>query len=115
MTATQMLEQQSKLIKWIGQAQRYLQERDRLDDATENEIMNLAESLRYSEFRRAIEPIERQRSAIMLRFWMLEVQPFGKVPDQIKEAVAMWNEQIWSVAREFGYDPSQFDGGVEHG
>lgn len=95
---------QSELTRYHAQAKRYLWERDRLDEATPEELASIADWLRYESFRRAIEPYERARNYIVSRWLSLHAIPPADMPAEIKNAVDGWNELIASKASEFGFE-----------
>lgn len=104
MNATAMLAKQSFMIKYHAQAKRYLKDRMRFNTATADEIERLAESFRYDDFRRAIEPLERQRNRAVSEWLFLQTTPNPEMPDWLKRIVADCNEHIAFVGRsEFGY------------
>jgi len=113
MNATAMLAHQDSMMKYYGQARRELQDRDRLEGATHAEIEQLAYALRFEDFRRAIEPYQRQKAAIVGSWLSLQTQPTAEMPANLKEAVANWDEMIASVAKQFGYESNTR--GVENG
>jgi len=106
-TATgQMLRKQEFIIRYYAKARRYLDDRGRLLHATEDQIISTAEWLRYHEFRRAIEPLERYRNKAITDWLSIQANVHAEQPDWLKEIVSGWNEHIAFVARsEFGYDP----------
>ena len=114
MNATAMLAEQSIMLKYYGRAQRELDEHDRLDDATDKEIEQLAHALRHQDFMRAIEPYQRMRTCIISPWLMFQTRPVNpsQYPETVRQALANVDEMIAGVAREFGY---QADGGGEHG
>lgn len=110
--ATSILERQSRMIQFVGQAQRYLKERDMWEYATEDQITHLAESFRYDAFMRAAAPYFRQKEAVVLSWLRLQPNPglgIADIPAPIKETMALIDEMIASVAKAFGY--SQSDAG----
>jgi hypothetical protein len=107
MNATAMLAEQSIMLKYYWRAQRELDEHDRLDDATDKDIEQLAHALRHQEFICAIEPYQRQRAHIISSWAMLQTRPLdlSQLPKPLRRAVADWDEMIAGVARQFGYRP----------
>jgi hypothetical protein len=104
-SATAMAERATFMLKYHAQARRYLYERDRLEEATENELTSLADSLRYEDFRRHVKPYERARNHIMSRWLSLQVNTMADMPKEVKDCIAQWNELIASEARKFGFEP----------
>jgi hypothetical protein len=105
MNATAMLAGQSLMIKYHAQAKRYLKDRGRYESASADEFTKVAEYLRHQDFRRAIEPCVRQRANLIGSWFALQAMPVSidMMPAALKEAVAMWDEMIGSVAKQFGY------------
>jgi hypothetical protein len=105
-TATgQMLRKQEFMIRYYAKARRYLDEKGRLFHATEDQITSVAEWLRYHEFRRTIEPLERYRNKAMSEWLSLQANVHAEQPDWLKKIVADWNEHIAFIGRsEFGYE-----------
>jgi hypothetical protein len=114
MNATAMLAEQSFMAKYHAQAKRYLKDRGRYESASADEFAKVAAYLRHQDFRRAIEPYSRQRANIVCSWYALQAMPVSidMMPAALKEAVAMWDEMISSVAKQFGY---QADTGEKHG
>lgn len=99
------MRKQEFMIKYYAKARRYLDDHGRLLHATDEQITSVAEWLRYHEFRRAIEPLERQRNKPVMDWLSLQTDVHAEQPDWLKKIVADWNEHIAFVARsEFGYD-----------
>jgi len=96
----------SVMPRFYARAKQHLFNRGRLDDAREPEIESLAQSLRYEEFRRQIEPFERQRNHAISQWLMLQTDAHAAYPPLLQETVDLWNEAIASEARKFGYEPS---------
>lgn len=116
MNATSILERQSRMIQFVGQAQRYLKERDMWEYATEDQITHLAESFRHDAFMKAAAPYFRQREAVVLSWLRLQPNPglgIGDIPAPIRETMGMIDEMIASVAKAFGYAPQADGGAVE--
>lgn len=104
--ATAMHAKQGFMIKYHAQAKRYLLDHGRYETASQDEFERLAESFRYHDFRRAIEPVERQRNKAVSDWLSLQAMP-AEQPDWLKKIVADWNEHIAFIGRsEFGYEPT---------
>ncbi len=101
-TAMQAL---SVMPRYYAQAQQFLYDRDRLDEATDEELTHLAESLRYQDFRRHIEPYVQQKMRLVNDFYMLQVSAHAKMSQELQKVLAMWDEMITAKALEFGYSP----------
>lgn len=109
----QMLRKQEFMVKYYAKAQRYLDDRDRLRDATDDQITSVAEWLRYHEFRRAVEPLDRYRNKAVSDWLAIQTDVHAEQPEWLKKIVTEWNEHIAFVARsEFGYESTS---GAEHG
>lgn len=122
----------SRLNPVIGeywfQARRYLLLRGE-QAITTADVQRTAEWLRYTDFRRHIEPLEKQRNRI-LSMWV-ERQPMPvmhvtleggemttqlvPLPDWLTEAVKQWDELIAIEARRFGYGEETVDTGGQKG
>lgn len=77
-------------------------------------VSNIVESVRYREFRRAIEPYERFRNKPIFDWMALQVHPTAPQPEWLIENTRLWNEQIASIARKYGYS-QQSDAGDVNG
>lgn len=66
-------------------------------------IGNIVESVRYREFRQAIEPYERFRNKPIFDWLALQVRPNAPQPNWLIESTRLWNEQIAGIARKYGY------------
>lgn len=69
------------------------------------DVQHLEDSIRYREFRRQIEPYERQRNHYVSKWLSLQAMPksLDDMPEDLKKAVALWNEMIAIEAKKFGY------------
>lgn len=76
------------------------------------DVEHLMESIRYREFRRAIEPYERFRNKPIFDWLALQTRPDAEQPIWLKENTALWDGLIAGVARDYGYTSS---GGEKHG
>lgn len=72
-----------------------------IDNPTE--VRHLMESIRYREFRRAIEPLERDRNKPIFQWLSLQVRPNEPQPEWLVENTKLWDEMIAGVARKYGY------------
>ena len=91
------------MLAYRAKAMRFLQERDRLRDATAEEIEQLSHSLRHEEFTRAIEPYMRVKNRIFFDFYMLQTNLLAPLPPLAKETLKLLDELITSTAQQFGY------------
>lgn len=65
------------------------------------DVQHLEDSIRYREFRRRIESYERQRNHCVSKW--LQAMSLDDMPEDLKKAVALWNEMIAIEAKKFGY------------
>lgn len=98
-------------------ARRYFHERYQDRNPSTADIQDVAEWLRYIDFRRAIEPIEQQRRHLVTRYYALQAMPtvivredgtlpevrLKPLPPEFQEIVNYWDELIAVEARRFGY------------
>jgi len=101
--ALAIAERQHKLLRYHAEAKRYLYERDRLRDASQEELQSLAESFMFDDFKRQIEPYERIRSKLLSDFHMLQVNIQAQMPKELAESLEQLNDLIATKARDFGY------------
>jgi hypothetical protein len=66
-------------------------------------VGNIVESVRYREFRRAIEPYERFRNKPIFDWLSLQARPCAPQPDWLIESTRLWDELIAGIARKYGY------------
>lgn len=100
-----MIEQSQLRMRYYAKAKQYLYDRDRLDTATEDELINVAEYLRHQDFLLATRPYLRQKEYIVTRFFNLQANPAqAKLPPELEAALAQWDEMIAIEARNFGYE-----------
>ncbi len=93
-------------MRYYARAKQYLYDRDRLDEATEDELSKLAEYLRHQDFILATRPYVAQKERIISRFFELQVNPTtAQLPKELEDALAQWDELIAIEARKFGYTP----------
>jgi len=72
-----------------------------------DELERLAESFRYDDFRRAIEPLERQRNKVLSDWLALQTATLPVPPPWLTQITKEWNEHIAFIGRsEFGYTDS---------
>jgi hypothetical protein len=93
---------QAVMPRYYAQARQYLYDRDRLQEATAAELDNLADYLRFQDFRRHIEPYLKQKERLIGDFFALQIAPV-KMPEELEKALALWDEMIHAKALEFGY------------
>ena len=79
-----------------------------IDNPTD--VRHLTESIRYREFRRAIEPYERFRNKAIFSWLSLQAVPNTPRPEWLVENTKLWDGMIAGVARKYGY---QADGRVD--
>jgi|SRR6185312_14726640 len=89
--------------RYYAKAKQFLYDHDRLDCATEDEIAKTADYLRYQDFRRNIEPYLKEKERLIGRFFNLQVSPSAQMPEELKKALAQWDELIAIEARNFSY------------
>lgn len=88
-------------IRFWAQAKREAYEHGISDP---RDIERLMESIRYREYRRAIEPYMRQRTHIMSEWLSRQVRMDAPMPESLKQCVVFWDEMIADEARKFGYN-----------
>jgi hypothetical protein len=66
-------------------------------------VGNIVESVRYREFRRAIEPYERFRNKPIFDWLSLQARPNAQQPDWLIENTRLWDEAIAGIAKRYGY------------
>ena len=98
--------------RYYARAQQFLYDRDRLEDAMEDELQSLAEALRYEDFRRHIEPYVQRKMRLVGDFFMLQVSPHARMSEELTNVLAMFDELIAAEASKFGYSPEQMHGGT---
>jgi hypothetical protein len=89
--------------RYYAQAQRYLYDRGRLEMATDDQLASLAESLRYDDFRRHVEPYLQQKMRLVSDFLALQATPNAKMPKELEVVLAQWDEMTAIEAGKFGY------------
>ncbi len=104
MTATEISGLQ---MRYYAKAKQFLYDRARLDTATQDELVNVAEYLRHQDFVLATQPYVKQKESIITRFFALQANPTTvKLSRELEEALKQWDEMIAAVAKQFGYELS---------